>query len=290
MRLIKLLNLFINFIVIFTFPIIVSASSIDYLVNSNNVKMTYEEYNNLLNLGFTEQEIMNMNIDEFINNKDLKGEIVGTEVKYYINTKKYWVNGYIVSSGDAEITEDMYNNSSFIMSRGMTPGYTEISSRKITTTIIAVSNMYRYKITVEWKNIPSVKSNDIMGIGIDSSVYIHSDIYFQQNYCYTDGSCYSNMISYPKISSTGGAVSFQLPSYGNLSSLSSYMYFTIDKKNTSTISQLYAYGDYSHATSAISSDNAKNYSITRAGIILNSSILNYYDAIPVTKATWTGSW
>ena len=230
MRLIKLLNLFINFIVIFTFPIIVSASSIDYLVNSNNVKMTYEEYNNLLNLGFTEQEIMNMNIDEFINNKDLKGEIVGTEVKYYINTKKYWVNGYIVSSGDAEITEDMYNNSSFIMSRGMTPGYTEISSRKITTTIIAVSNMYRYKITVEWKNIPSVKSNDIMGIGIDSSVYIHSDIYFQQNYCYTDGSCYSNMISYPKISSTGGAVSFQLPSYGNLSSLSSYMYFTIDKK------------------------------------------------------------
>lgn len=290
MKIKKLSMFLISMGVLFVFPCFVMAKEDCYLINNNNLEINYSEYANLINLGFTEQEIMNMAYDEFIDNKDLKGEIVDTEVKYYTNTTKYDFGHNIVSSVDQEISEFMYNNSNVLVPFGLTPGYTEISSRKVTTTIIAVSNMYRYKITVEWKSIPSVKSNDIMGIGIDSSVYIHSDIYFQQNYCYSDGSCSSNMISYPKITSTGGGVSFQLASYGSLTSLSSYMYFTVAKSGSATITKLNAYGDSSHALSTVSSNDAKNYSINRAGIVLNSSILNYYDAIPVTKAVWTGSW
>ena len=50
------------------------------------------------------------------------------------------------------------------------------------------------------------------------------------------------------------------------------------------------YSDYSHATKTISEANAKNYSITRAEIILQDSTVSYYDTISCRKAVWTGSW
>lgn len=68
------------------------------------------------------------------------------------------------------------------------------------------------------------------------------------------------------------------------------MYFNVDKKSSMTITELNAYGDYSHATKTISESNAKNYSITRAGIVLQDSIASYYDAISYAQAVWTGSW
>ena len=270
----------------------VSSKASDYIINNNSIKISTEEYNNLINLGFTEKEIFNMSAVEYENNKDLIGEIVSSDIKYYKTVTFYNDANEQVAKNDIEISEDEYSfaNSNTMSSHGLIVGYTETNYKKMTTNIISLSNKYRYKVSLEWKNMPSTRSYDIIGIGIDSSVYIYSNIYFQQNYCYNDGSCSSSVISTPKKTNTGGAASFKLPTSSSISDLSSYLYFTVDKSSDNTLSELNAYGDYSHATSSIDSESAKNYSINSAGIVLNSSIYNKYDEIQLAHARWTGSW
>ena len=234
-------------------------------VNNNNIKMTATEYNNLINLGFTKDEILNMKKEEFDNNKNLTGKIVFQETKM-IPTE---------------------NN--FKSLRGYYPGYVETVGKKMTTTIISVNNRYRYKVTVEWKSMPSTRSYDIIGIGIDPIVRIASGLYFQSNYCYSVNNCSSNGVNTQKITSTGATSTFKLPS-ASVVSMNSYVYFEVEKNVNYTITQLNAAGDYSHATSSISLSNSQNHSINVAGIQLNSSISGYYDSIPAAVANLTCNW
>lgn len=268
-------------------------NNIDCYINGNNIIMTFEQYNKLINLGFTEQEIFNMSETEFKNNKDIIGSVISTSEKYYRQQIEYNTNNEIISIIEEEVDEQEYNNfpNSDISLASLTPGYIETNYKKMTTQIISVSDKYRYKVTLEWKNMPAVRSYDIIGIGFDSSVYIYSNIYFQQNYCYSDGSCSSSSNGYYKSMSNGGAVAFKLPSSSSINTLNSYLYFTVAKTSSNTIYGLNAYGDYSHATSSISGDLANsNYSINQSGISLNSSILNYYDEISTAVATFNGIW
>ena len=250
-----------------------------YFYNYNGVEITETEYSNLESLGFTDNEIMYMSQTEFNDNKDLKGEVV-SEITTYVKV----INGIeqVVSKEEYE-APDM---SIF----GMQAGYIETGAKKMTTRIISTNGRYRYKVDLEWKSMPKVRSYDILGIGIENNVSIYSNVYFQQNYCYSSGRCSSSTTSSKKSTSTGGAASFKIPSSTLLTSLSSYLYFNVDKKSSMTITELNAYGDYSHATKTISESNAKNYSITRAGIVLQDSIASYYDAISYAQAVWTGSW
>lgn len=177
-----------------------------------------------------------------------------------------------------------------MMPLGLQPGYVETTAKKITTRIISSNNgKYRYKVDVEWKKMPSIRSYDIIGIGIDTNVIISTGVYFQKNYCLTSGACNSSTVAALKSTRTGGAASFSLPK-DSLKSLNAYLYFDISKNTSSAITQLNAYGDYAHATKQISENNAQNYSITRSGIILNDSIKDYYDSISYAKAIWTGNW
>lgn len=239
------------------------------IINNNDILITEIEYQNLLNLGFTENEILNMSLTEFEKNKNLKGKIISQNI-IYLDKKNNILNN---------------NISTF----GLQTGYIETTAKKMTTTIVSVNNKYRYKITLEWKQIPSTRSYDIIGIGIDTNVKIDSEVYFQQNFCYSTNNCGSSIVNTVNSISTGATSTFQLPS-STIVSLSSYLYFDVSKKTTSTITQLNAYGDYAHATQSISKANANNHSINRGGIVLDSSISNYYDSITTSKAIWTGSW
>lgn len=241
----------------------------DTTINNNNILMTNIEYQNLLNLGFTDNEIMNMSLKEYNENKNLKGEIVSQNT-IYIDEQNNILND---------------NISLF----GLQTGYIETTAKKMTTTIVSVNNKYRYKITLEWKKIPSTRSYDIIGIGTDTNVKINSSIYFQQNFCYSTNNCSSSIVNTVNPTSTGATSTFQLPS-STIVSLSSYLYFDVSKNTTSTITQLNAYGDYSHATKNISKSNANNHSINRGGIALDNSISDYYDSMTTSKAVWTGSW
>ena len=71
---------------------------------------------------------------------------------------------------------------------GMQAGYIETGAKKMTTRIISTNGRYRYKVDLEWKSMPKVRSYDILGMCIENNVSIYSNVYFQQNYCYSSGS------------------------------------------------------------------------------------------------------
>lgn len=265
----KKVIIFIIFLINFNTMDVFALDANDTIINNNNILMTNIEYQNLLDLGFTDYEIMNMSLKEYNENKNLKGEIVSQNTIYM------------------DEQNSILNNS--ISTFGLQSGYIETTAKKMTTTIVSVNNKYRYKITLEWKNIPTTRSYDIIGIGIDNNVTINSSIYFQQNFCYSTNNCSSSIVNTVNSTSTGATSTFQLPSSAIIS-LSSYLYFDVSKNTTSTITQLNAYGDYSHATKSISKSNANNHSINRGGISLDSSISDYYDSMNTSKAVWTGSW
>lgn len=237
----------------------VSASN--KFVNKNNIEMSETEYTNLLNLGFTDNEIMNMKSIEFEANKDLVGTIVSQKT---------------IDSADNKI-------------QLLSSGYVNNIDKKTTISIISVNGSYRYKVTVEWKKMPSARSYDIMGIGIDPTVKVYSGLYFQINYCYTNGNCSNNGVFTHKVSSTGATGVFKLPS-GSLSSMSAYLYFDVAKNTNSTITKLNAYGDYAHAMRSISLENAKKHSINRGGISLESSISSYYDNMTTATTSLNCNW
>lgn len=273
----------------------VSALELDNNTTINNKGVIIEDkyYDNLVNLGFTNNEILNMTQTEFDENKNLIGNVVSTNDKYYKVVINYDNNNNFVSTKTEEINEQTYNSGNMItnpINQRSSNGYTETSYKKMTTQIILLSFGYRFKNTVEWKNIPSTRSYDIIGIGIDNSVYISSDIVFQQNYCYSSGSCSSSNVSVIKNSTTGGAALFNLPTSSSITSMNSYIYFMVGKTSNNTLNSMYAYGDYAHAVKNTSSSNSSYYTINKTGLSLYSSIVDKYDEIPVAKATWTGTW
>ena len=71
----------------------------------------------------------------------------------------------------------------------------------------------------------------------------------------------------------------------------SYLYYDVSKQNTNqTLNIQYADGDYSHATSSITSNLTYNFYVNQIGIVLLDNISGYYDAITSAEAEWSGTW
>ena len=224
-----------------------------------------------------------------INAAEVEESNVFQTTKYYktiINN----VSAYSISSSQPitiEVTKEEYDNCDSALD---TYAYVETIYKKITSTITSSGNYYKYTGTLTWKNIPSVRSYDIFGVGFYSSVKVkNNNFHFSQSYCLSSGNCYTSSTHYPQIFTSGVGTTFLLPS-GNLTSLSATIYFDVEKNTTSTITSQLAAVDHSHATKSISLTNAKKYSVSGAtGIVLNG-ISSYYDAINPAKAYWSGSW
>lgn len=259
-------KLFYNFVLILmmAFPFLCYAQD-NTIINQQNVSISPREYQNLLSLGFTDLEIAIMDKEMFEKNKNLSGQVM------------------------SNIVIDNTDSRSLIFPQS--DGYTETGGKKMTTTIISISNYYRYKVTVEWKKMPYIRSYDIIGIGKNNNVALSDSVVFTQNYCYKNGNCTSSNIYYPYNDIFGSGVYFPLTKEKNLSTLVITFFYNIKKVDNSTITKLDAYGDYKHATKNISSTNANKFSVRKdLGIELEQSILNYYDSISIAHATWTGSW
>lgn len=209
------------------------------------------------------------------------------------NTKYYKTITYLVSSLNNnlsvtyEITEDEYNTANIDEPKASST--VETTYKRMTTSITKNGNYYRYKNVLYWKNIPSTRSYDIIGIGHFSTVKVHGSTHFSQYYCLTSGSCYTTTTNYPQIFSVGAGTSFLLPT-GNLSTLKQTFYFDVEKNTSLTLISQEAYGDYSHATSSISLNNSKKYSVGYGGIVLQNSIYNYYDSISETLVELNETW
>ena len=197
----------------------------------------------------------------------------------------------IVESNTYEISENEYEEINQITNEdcnNRTSVTVETTYKKMTTTIAQNGNYYRYKNVLIWKNIPSTRSYDIIGIGHYASVKVAGNIHFVQTYK-KNGITYTTNSSYEKIVSNGVGVVFKVPT-GTLSSLKQELYFDVEKNVNATIIKQIAAGDYSHATTNISLNDAKKFTINTTGILLDNSIYSSYDDINTATVIWTGTW
>ncbi len=228
------------------------------------------------------------------------GRVVAQTTKYY-RTVSILSNSEVkqrtslgeVSSFTTEITQEEYDNFNPSTEDSIHPrsGATiETNYKRLTTTIYEYRNYFNYEATLTWKNIPKVRSFDIIAIGHYNNVTNDGGVNFTQTQCYSANNCDDN-IGYTNIEGVNGSAAvFSLPT-GTLTSLEQVMDFDVVKTNSnSTITYQEAVGDYSHATSTISYTNAQRFTVNLLGINLNSSITSYYDTTPEATAYWEGTW
>lgn len=254
--------------------------------NYNGIIISNEEYITLLNLGFSEDEIYYMDQDTYEANKDLDALLISKDVRYY----KTITNNMTGQSQSYEISlEELENATSGNVAAPMTTVTT--TYKTMVSTISANGSYYRYKNTVAWNIIPSVKNFDIIGIGINNigGQYIASSVYF--NYVYSDSSgnyTTSTLYYNRKSTSTGGSIVYHLPS--NPTSLGATIYFDVAKSSSAgTLYNVGMCGDYSHATTAVNQSDIANYTISFGGISLGSGLSGNYDAIPCALS-YVGTW
>lgn len=194
-------------------------------------------------------------------------------------------------SQSVEITEDEYNTVTGTRDLVLVGSSAiETTYKVMTTAIWDIGGAYQYVNLLHWKLMPSIRSFDIIGIGHTNGVYALTTPYFQEYYCYTGGSCSTTNMHIPRNETYGDSSLFPLNT-GNINYLDISIWYNIGKTNpNSTITSLYAAGDYAHATSYIDSTTASNYFMDVGGINLNSSISGYYDSISSAEVYAAVNW
>ena len=221
-------------------------------------------------------------------------EIEDLEITKYYKTITYENNDFVeqeIITHTTEISKEEYDLADTrIDLASTTSGSTETTYKKMTTSITKNGSFYRYKVVLDWKTVPKVRSYDIIGIGFHASVTATDIMHFSQTSCKSTDNC-STTTAYTQYKGANGVgASFNVTD-GDIISLSQTLYVDVKKTNSSaTIIKQYAYGDYAHAVKTISKNNAKNYNVGIDGIILSSGISDYYDSINTANATWTGTW
>jgi len=279
----------------------VHAAGDAYYINMHGIEMTETEYHNLQELGFTETQIERMNYQTYVDNKDIEATLLSvTSQLVHVTTT---IRNGIVTRHSEIVTEEEMNSA--MLQSGLQPpvspnfsgdfydGMSESVYRHIESYITYINDWtMRYKVNLDWLQIPSVRSWDIMAIGIEANkVQIVSSLVARQDW-YTNNDSYDSESYMEKYESTGGTVMFELPS-GSITGLESYMYFNVGKKpGVGTISSLYAVGDYAHAISTISDeDDAIEYvSTSIAGIEVDTPYANSYDSMIEAVAAFFGTW
>lgn len=251
---------------------------IDY-TNYYGIEMTETEYFNLINLGFTENEIYYMDEDTYNENKDENdARLLTKNTKYYKTVVPYYGTSYTTEVTLAEYLnhsngDDLLDNSSTYYQEFVT----SISYKNETK--------YRYKISTNWLHFPSNYSFDVIGIGLGSidDVYINSNLFFRFDWAYSDGSSHHSTVNNgSQTSATGGSIVYELPT--NVVGLSATLYYDVSKDTEETITSLEMCGDYSHSNYQVTQYQAANHAISYYGIGFDSSVVAYFNAIPCTYA------
>lgn len=227
---------------------------------------------------------------------ELNNELLGETVKYYKTTiirNTSEITAIVspeVTSFTTEITEEEYNNVDMHKLYELNDSvFVETDYKLLRTTLSKDGSYYRYRADLSWKNIPKIRSFDIIAIGHYSTVKPIGGIEFNQSFCHGNGECYDGAGYTPITGVNGSAAVFGVPD-GTLTYLSQYIAFDVQKSSSTTVKNQTVAGDYAHAVKAISRDNAKKLSVNAGGIIHDSSVESYYDAIGAAIVDWTGSW
>lgn len=224
--------------------------------------------------------------------------VVGETIKYYktvsvLNTSAVTsITSPEVSSFTTEITEEEYNNVDLNELYNLNLYRTVETNYKILkTTISENGSYYQYRVDLTWKNIPKVRSNDIIAIGHYASVTPLDSWTFKESICYGGGGCMDSASGTRVMGKYGSGVVFHLPT-DSITYLTQTYYFSVKKTDSSTtvLNQLAA-GDYAHAVSTVSETNALKFRVDLNGIIHDPGIEEaYYDSIGAAIVEWHGTW
>ena len=243
--------------------------------------MTQTEYQTLLNLGFSPDEIYHMPKEIFEENKDLTAaSLISRTQKYYKTVVPTYGNSYVV-----EVTEnEYYNHNNNLLSTIQTYYQT------IVGTIAANGSLYRYKEIMYWDSLPPVKSFDVIAIGFNGLVHINGMSSFYNMYTDSSDNDYYSTTYFDKVySDTGGSTTYELPS--NFAGATAIYYFDVAKdSNAGTITQLDMCADYAHALQNVTGLQAGSHMVNIGGIYFSSSVLNYFEEIPCADTHVAANW
>jgi uncharacterized protein YpmS len=286
---------------VLTISITVKADEV-YFTNLEGIEMTETEYNNLLNLAFTPDQINRMDYQTYIDNKDLEGEIVGHTKKHYKITAT--IQNGIQSYTYQEISEFemLHAQQVQLQNPSYSPnvvgtfydGYSYDLYRTMESYIVCLYNtIMRYKVDVQWNSIPTERSWDIIGIGIEANkVHLASTVIFREDWLTTSLEADYTDSCGIKDEGTGESAVFQLPS-GSLETLEAFMYFNVYKnENVGTLTSIVAVGDYAHATQNVTFTGVyPNYTVNHAlGIDFDEPYANIYESSMPATALFVGTW
>lgn len=245
--------------------------------NYFGIKMTTTEYNNLLNLGFSEEDIYLMDEDTYINNKDLIGHVVSTNVTRYKTVKRGLESVTYVA------TEEEFQSRNEVRPLGVVENYW----RSVVTKIIQVDSNYRYMVSTVWNTMPNERDYDVISIGITSDVLRSTYPTFTRHYCDYDD-CYNSNVGAIKTGRYGAGASFKVPS-GSLTGLGASLYFEVVKDVSGTLTYQEFCGMYAHGTNTTLTES-QNYGIATGGIAFKGTSVNKYVVMGCSYGTWTGTW
>lgn len=282
--------------------------------NDNGIVINQKHLDNLHSLGFTDEEIQVMEREEFNQNKNIKG-IKTVEKTQYLKiteiTEEEGLNQKIsISSVDApektlieELDENTFNEEVEIALdleeeegiKALTTTNTKTSYKTMTTSITKLSSTkFRVKNSVSWKKMPKTRYVDVSGVGINNAYWspVPKSEYGKQTWkkdsiCNppTNGSAtYTNSSSKWKRGAGGYALKMNLPNddigggcgHESVESLSSYMYYTVEKDGSTK--HLDAYGQYAHQEATFSATP----SISLSGITFDVSPSSKFSHHPNT--------
>lgn len=280
------------FFIILAFQNTVGAEE-NHLTNSNGIKITEEQYQNLKELGFSELAISQMDQEVFDENKDLKVDSQSETTKYYeIKEIESTQNSRLSTKSSTntdtenteyistELTEEEYFRRVRASESNIQPfaasNTDKTSYRRLTTSIQKIGSDRRLYNKFIWDKLPSTRSYDVLTISIDSMFSpIVGTQYGQQLWSYTHpvhGGFYGDNSKYSSSSSTwskqGAGYGVRMNLKNNtttlrVTELEGYMYYKI-KRNSSIVPKLInAYGNYSHAKKSLS--NSFSYSLSFGG-------------------------
>ena len=245
--------------------------------NYFGIKMTATEYNNLLNLGFSEEDIYLMDEDTYINNKDLIGHVVSTNTTRYKTVKRGLESVTYVA------TEEEFQSRNEVRPLGVVENYW----RSVVTRITQIDSNYRYTVSTIWNTMPDERNYDVIAIGITSDVVRSTYPTFTRHYCDYDG-CYNSSIAAIKTADYGAGASFKVPS-GTLTGLAATLYFDVVKDVSWTLTYQEFCGEYAHGTNTSLTDS-QNYTIATGGIGFGAAAVDKYVIMGCSYGTWTGTW
>ena len=288
----KIFNIAFLILLIISFKNVSALESGKYIKNANNIIISEERYLELMDAGYTIDQIYNMTQNELDNaNTDNDNIAISTKYLKTVTTTRYGTT----TSETTEVTEQEYLNESGGQISLYASGSVETTYKKLTAQIVPSENgggLMRYKAYLNWKNMPSNRSYDIIGMGFESGVVeIVYAVSFRNMYTY-DGTTYVNGTHSQKISSNGVGAVFAQPE-NTISTLTHELTFEVRKVNSnSTVTSLHSAGDFAHAIDdvVLSTVNANYYTTNSSGLVLYSAIYNKYDTMSEADVYWTGTW